>query len=53
MEMGKNKNKILPQFKSLDDLAEFFDSHDLGDYLAQYPEVNFDVNIKHKRSIYS
>ncbi|MFQ6015033.1 MAG: hypothetical protein ACE5NP_06290 [Anaerolineae bacterium] len=27
---------------------EFFDSHDLGEYLDQMPEVDFEVNIRRK-----
>lgn len=33
---------------SLDQLVEFFDSHDLGEYLDQMPEANFEVDIKRK-----
>lgn len=33
----------LPCFGSLDELIEFFDAHDMGDYLDEMPEVNFAV----------
>jgi len=46
--MAKSKAKSLPQFRSLDELVEFFDSHDLGEYLDQMPEVDFEVDIKRK-----
>ena len=29
-------------------LVEFFDSHDLSEYLDQMPEVDFEVDIKRK-----
>ncbi|MGQ9630092.1 MAG: hypothetical protein ACUVXI_07215 [bacterium] len=38
--------KNLPHFGSLDELVEFFDSHDLGEYWDQMPEVDFEVDIK-------
>ena len=46
--MVKSKTKSLPDFGSLDELVEFFDSHDLGEYLDQMPEANFEVDIKRK-----
>ena len=39
----------LPKFDSVEDLAEFFDSNDMGDYLEGMPEANFDVSIKRRR----
>lgn len=46
--MAKSEAKGLPHFRSLDDLVEFFDSHDLGEYLDQMPEVDFEVDIKRR-----
>ena len=37
--------KKLPKFDSLDELTEFFDENDMGDYLEDMPEVNFEVNL--------
>lgn len=42
--MPKNRIKKTP--KSLDDLIEFFDTNDLGEYWDQLPEAHFDVNIQ-------
>jgi len=42
----KSEAKSLPHFRSLEELVEFFDSHDLGEYLDQMPEVDFEVDIK-------
>lgn len=44
--MARNKSKQLARFESLDELIHFFDSHDLGDYLDQMPEADFDVDLK-------
>lgn len=46
--MAENESKKLPAFPSLDDLVEFFDTHDMGDYEESLPEVNFDVDLRRK-----
>ena len=38
-------NKKLPKFQSQDEATEFFEQHDLGDYLANMPEVKFEMNL--------
>ena len=48
--MAKGK---LPNFKSLDELVEFFDAHDLGEYLDEMPEEHFDVDIKKKIHLFA
>jgi hypothetical protein len=40
------KDKRLPRFKSLNRLVEFFEDHDLGEYLDEMPKARFDVTIK-------
>ena len=40
------KDKRLPRFKSLSRLIEFFEGHDLGDYLDEMPKARFDVVIR-------
>jgi len=49
--MDENNSKPLPHFSSLDELVEFFENNDLGDYLDSMPEVEFAVNIKRKRHL--
>jgi hypothetical protein len=44
--MKENESQKLPPFTSIDELVEFFDTHDMGDYLDELPEVHFDVDIK-------
>lgn len=34
---------VLPHFDDIDHLVEFFDTHDMGDYADQMPEVHFEV----------
>lgn len=51
--MGGNESKNLPGFGSLDELVEFFDSHDLGEYWDQMPEVHFEVGIKRKAHLFT
>ncbi len=46
--MAKSETESLPRFRSLDELVAFFDSHDLGEYLDQMPEVEFEVDIRRK-----
>lgn len=45
--------KKLPEFKSLDDLVEFFDSKDLGDFWEDLPEAKFDVDIKSRKHLFT
>jgi hypothetical protein len=51
--MAKSKSKSLPRFKSLDELVEFFDTHDMGEYWDQMPEAHFDVDIKTRRHFFA
>ena len=46
--MAENNSQKSPSFASLDEMVEFFDSHDMGDYLEQMPEVHFDVNLQRR-----
>ena len=39
----EESNAVLPRFDNLDQLVEFFDTHDMGEYAAQMPEVEFEV----------
>lgn len=51
--MAKSKPKNLPKFDSLDELVDFFDEHDLGDYLDQMPEAHFDVDLKQRTHLFA
>ncbi len=49
--MEKNKAKALPRSKSVKELVEFFDTHDMGDYWEKMPKAHFDVNIKKRKHL--
>ncbi len=42
----RDNSHSLPTFETFDELVEFFDTHDLGEY--DLPEVRFDVHIKRR-----
>jgi hypothetical protein len=44
--MAKNKSTGFPPARSLDELVEFFDTHDMGESWEHMPEAHFDINIK-------
>jgi len=46
--MAENNSKLLPTFQSLDELVEFFDTHDMGEYGESLPEVNFEVDLRER-----
>ena len=46
-QMNADKAKC-QHFESLDELVEFFDTHDLGEYWDKMPETHFEVDIKRK-----
>jgi hypothetical protein len=41
--MSENR---LPDFGSIDELVQFFDTHDMGEYQEDLPEAHFDVDVK-------
>lgn len=46
--MVENEAKSFPEFETIDEMVEFFDNQDLGDYIDQMPEVDFEVDIKRR-----
>lgn len=50
--MAENKPGSLPHFSSLDELVNFFDTHDLGEFLDEMPEVHFEVDLKKKTYLF-
>lgn len=46
--MPENKAKSFPEFETIDEMVEFFDSQDLGDYIDEMPEADFEVDIKRR-----
>lgn len=49
--MVKNKAKTLPEFSSTDELVDFFENNDMGDYWEQMPEAEFEVHIKRRKHL--
>lgn len=49
--MEKNKGKTLPHSKSIKELVDFFETHDMGNYWEEMPEVHFEVNIKKRKHL--
>ena len=51
--MKKSENRALPHFDSLDELVNFFDEHDMGEFYEQMPEVDFEVDIRRRQHLFS
>jgi hypothetical protein len=46
--MARSKSKSLPPLGSLEEVVEFFDTHDMGEYWDELPEVHFDVDLQRR-----
>jgi aryl-alcohol dehydrogenase-like predicted oxidoreductase len=51
--MKKSKNRALPHFDSLDELVNFFDEHDMGEFYEQMPEADFTVDISRRQYLFA
>lgn len=51
--MARSRAKHMPKFNSLDELVEFFESHDMGEYWDDMPEVHFDIDIKRRTHVFA
>ena len=51
--MTKKHEHTLPHFATLDQLTEYFDTHDLGEYLDNMPEVHVDVDLQERKHIFA
>ncbi len=47
--MAESDSHNLVPSASLDELVDFFDAHDMGEYLEKMPEAEFTVNLKSGR----
>lgn len=47
---GSKSHETIPS-GSLDELVEFFDTHDMGEHWERMPEVDFDVDIKSRKHL--
>jgi hypothetical protein len=49
MARSKERRDLIPEhFKSIEEAAEFWDSHDLGDYWDLTKEAEFEVDIQRR-----
>lgn len=46
--MAENNSPKLPPFGSLDEMVEFFDTHDMGAFEEELSEANFEVDLRRK-----
>lgn len=46
-------SKKLLEFKSLDELIEFFETQDMGEYWEQLPEAHFEVDLKKRTWLFA
>ncbi|MBS1252065.1 MAG: hypothetical protein MAG451_01101 [Anaerolineales bacterium] len=51
--MAESETKSLPQFDSVEELVDFFDTHDMGEYWDQMPGVEFEIDIKHRTHLFA
>jgi CopG antitoxin of type II toxin-antitoxin system len=49
--MAANKKDELPKTDSLDELVEFFDTHDMGEYWDRMPEAGLDIDIRQRKHL--
>ena len=46
--MAENNPRDLPSLTPLDELVEFFDTHDMGEHEEALPEAQFEVDLQRK-----
>lgn len=51
--MGESNATSLPKFESEQELVDFFDNHDMGDYADECLEASFEVDIQQKHYLVS
>ncbi|MFQ5792449.1 MAG: CopG family antitoxin [Acidobacteriota bacterium] len=49
--MAESSSRSLPRWRSLDELVEYFDTHDMGEHLDQMRRVDLEVRIKKRRRL--
>ena len=49
--MARSKSKPFPKLGSVNELVEFFDRHDMGEYWDQLPKAEFEVNITTRKHL--
>jgi hypothetical protein len=49
--MAANRKDALPGTDSLDELVEFFETHDMGDYWDQMPKAELEIDIHRRKHL--
>jgi len=49
--MTERSSRSLPPWRSLDELVDYFDTHDMGEHLDKMPNVDLEVDIKRRRHL--
>ena len=49
--MSSTNPKSLPRWRSMDELVDYFETHDMGEHFDQMPETHFDVEIKSRKHL--
>jgi hypothetical protein len=47
--MKGNRSKNLPAFRTVDEFVAFFETHDMGEYLENMPEIEVEISIKRSK----
>jgi hypothetical protein len=51
--MAANKRQQMPKLENIAKLAEFFETHDMGEYWDGLPEVHFEVDIRKQTHVFA
>lgn len=51
--MKENNGGSLPRFDSIDELIDFFETHDMGEFMEDMTEVDFEVDLKKRKYLFS
>jgi hypothetical protein len=51
--MAESKSTGLPPFNSTQEVVDFFDTHDMGEFWDAMPQTHFDVDIKRQQYLIS
>ena len=49
--MSSTNPKSPPRRRSIDELVDYFETHDMGEHFDQMPETHFDVEIKSRKHL--
>ena len=41
----------MPKFESIEEMVEFFDTHDMAEHFDEMPEAHFDVDIQRRNHL--